>query len=77
MKEITHTDKYDSVLLTSSDSDASEQPTVLDSCIVTYGSVLHIELYDIPKLLAFIRTLPNAKLIYSMKGVGNIRLVKD
>jgi len=77
MKERTHTDKYDSVLLTSSDSDASEQPTVLDSCIVTYGSVLHIELYDIPKLLALIRTLPNAKLIYSMKGVGNIRLVKD
>ncbi len=67
----------DSVSITDADTQASEQVTVLDSCIVTYGSIVHIEVTDIPRLQAFIRTLPNAKIIYSMKGLGNIRLVKD
>ena len=53
------------------------QANVLDSCIVTYGAVLRLELDDIPRLTAFINSLPNAKIIYSMKGVGHIRLVKE
>ena len=77
MNATSNQDKYDSVPQEGSDTQASNQATVLDSCVVTYASVLHIELDDIPKVLAFIRTLPNAKLIYSMKSVGAIRLVKD
>lgn len=77
MQGTAHSNIKTSVSVTDADTQASEQVTVLDSCIVTYGSIVHIEVTDIPKLQAFIRTLPNAKIIYSMKGLGNIRLVKD
>lgn len=48
-----------------------------DTCVVTFGSVVHIELDDIPRLLSFIRTLPNSRIIYTMKGLGNVRLVRE
>jgi len=69
-------DIKDSVRDKNPDNQASERD-ISDSCIITFGSIVHIEVEDIPKLQAFIRTLPNARIIYSMKGLGNIRLVKD
>lgn len=73
MQGTSNRDIKDSV----SDSKNRYQAEDFDSCLVTYGSVIHIELEDIPRLQAFIRSLPNAKIIYSMKGIGRIRLVKE
>lgn len=50
---------------------------VKESCIVSFGMVAQLELEDIPRVLKYIQSLPNSRIIYQTKGLGHIRIVKE